>query len=328
MGVTIGIPRGLFYYVYYPLWKSFFDYLSIDTITSVSTNKEILNKGVQYAVDDICVSVKCYHGHVKTLLEKDAIDYVFVPRVVTEERGKFSCPKLIALPDLMKNAFINYKDKIMDVSFHFGYRTKAIFNEFLIMGRKLGFTDVKIKSAFKHAYRSYEQFIKLKMNGYNFLQALDIWNGKKVDKTRDNDILVGISGFPYDVYDDFLNGGLLSKFEALSVDFISSDMVPSNILKKQTRKLPKDLFWPQSNIALKAGLYFLHRDDIQGVIILSSFGCGLSAIYTRLLELYNKRVTKKPLMLITIDEQTGDAGLQTRVEAFVDMIRMKRGELQ
>ncbi len=327
MSITIGIPRGLYYYVYYPLWKSFFDYLSINTLTSIPTNKEILNEGVKYSVDDICVSVKTYHGHVKTLLDNEDVDYVFVPRVVTEEKGKHSCPKLIALPDLMKNAFIKYKQKIMEGNFHFGYKTKILLSEFLEIGRKLGIDDKRIKKAFKYASKSYKYFLSLKFKGYNSLEAIDLWEGRKLEEREKSDILVGVSGFPYDVYDDFLNGGLLTKLKSLSVDFISSDMVPEHIIKRQTKKLPKDLFWHQSNLALKAGLYFLGRQDIQGVIVISSFGCGLSAIYTRLLELYNKRVTKKPLMVITIDEQTGDAGLQTRVEAFVDMIRMKRGEL-
>ncbi len=327
MSITIGIPQGLFYYVYYPLWKSFFDSLSVDTITSIPTNKEILNNGVKYSVDDICVSVKAYHGHVKSLLDNPHVDYVFVPRVVTEAKGKHSCPKLIALPDLMKNAFMDYKDRILEGDFHFGYKPKVVFNEFLEIGRNLGVADKKIKKAYRYAEKSFKRFLNLKLKGYNFLQALDLWEGKEIEKKEKNDILIGISGFPYDVYDDFLNGGLLTKLDSLSVDFISSDMIPTHIMNKQTRKLPKDLFWHQSNVALKGGIYFLEREDIQGVIVISSFGCGLSAVYTRLLELYNKRRTKKPLMIITIDEQTGDAGHQTRVEAFVDMIRMKRGEL-
>ncbi len=327
MSLTVGIPRGLYYYVYYPLWKSFFDYLSIDTIISIPTNKKILDEGVKYSVDDICVSVKCYHGHVKYLLDNKKVDFVFVPRIIAEEKKKHSCPKLIALPDLIKNAFINYKEKILEGDFYFGYKVKLLFNEFLNIGRKLGIPDGEVKKAFRYAQFSFKKFLNLKARGYNFLQSLDVWEGKELKSTEKSDILVGIAGFPYDVYDEFLNGGLLLKLETLSVDFITSDMVSSTILKKQTKRLPKDLFWYQSNQALKAGIYFLHREDIQGVIVISSFGCGLSAIYTRLLELYNKKTVRKPLMIITIDEQTGDAGLQTRVEAFVDMIRMKRGDL-
>ena len=327
MDITIGIPRGLYYYVYYPLWKSFFDYLSIKTVTSIPTNKEILNEGIKYSVDDICVSVKCYHGHVKKLLDNKNIDYVFIPRVITESKGKHSCPKLIALPDLMKNAFINYKNKIIEGDFYIGQKEKKLLNEFLKIGRNFDIEDKEIKNAYRYAKNSFKKFLNLKLNGHNFLQALDLWEGKDIDQGEKSDLLIGIVGFPYDIYDDFLNGGLLEKLKTLSVDFIVSDMIPQFILRKQTKKIPKDLFWHQSNVALKAGLYFLAKKEIQGIIVLSSFGCGLSAIYTRLLELYNKKTVKKPLMIITIDEQTGDAGLQTRVEAFVDMIRMKLGEL-
>ena len=45
--MTIGIPKSLLYHRYNTLWESFFEYLDIDTITSPSTNKEILEEGIK-----------------------------------------------------------------------------------------------------------------------------------------------------------------------------------------------------------------------------------------------------------------------------------------
>jgi len=38
-----------------------------------------------------------------------------------------------------------------------------------------------------------------------------------------------------------------------------------------------------------------------------------------------KKGQKKPLMHIVIDEHTGEAGIITRLEAFIDLLRIKKG---
>lgn len=43
--MKIGIPKGLLYYRYETLWKTFFSELGIDYIVSPDTNKEIMNSG-------------------------------------------------------------------------------------------------------------------------------------------------------------------------------------------------------------------------------------------------------------------------------------------
>ncbi len=77
--MTIGIPKSLLYHRYNTLWESFFEYLDIDTITSPSTNKEILEEGIKYANDEACLSLKIYLGHIKYLANK--CDYILIPRI-------------------------------------------------------------------------------------------------------------------------------------------------------------------------------------------------------------------------------------------------------
>jgi predicted nucleotide-binding protein (sugar kinase/HSP70/actin superfamily) len=80
MPVRVGIPRYLSFYSYYPLWKTFFEELGLDVITSSPTNQQILNAGVAEAVNDACIPIKLYHGHVMEI--KDQVDMLFVPRFV------------------------------------------------------------------------------------------------------------------------------------------------------------------------------------------------------------------------------------------------------
>jgi len=60
----IGIPRGLFYYQYFPLWDVFFKELGAEVVLSGTTNKKIFNDGVMVCNDQTCIPVKTFFGHV------------------------------------------------------------------------------------------------------------------------------------------------------------------------------------------------------------------------------------------------------------------------
>ena len=62
--VKVGIPRALWYYKYFPLWESFFKDLGAEIIVSPVTNKNILDQGVKLIVDEACLPVKVFFGHV------------------------------------------------------------------------------------------------------------------------------------------------------------------------------------------------------------------------------------------------------------------------
>ncbi|MCX5642886.1 MAG: acyl-CoA dehydratase activase-related protein [Candidatus Omnitrophica bacterium] len=98
---TIGIPRGLLYYKYFPLWKAFFEKLNYRVVESEKTNTGTLKEGSRYAIDEICIPLKVYYGHVVNLTGKE-IDYLFVPRYISITSGTYMCPKFLGLPDLIR----------------------------------------------------------------------------------------------------------------------------------------------------------------------------------------------------------------------------------
>ncbi len=327
--MKIGIPRGLYFYVYYPLWYGFFTSLGHDVILSMPTNKEILNTGVSSAVDDICISVKVYHGHVKHLLGKKDVDHVFVPRIVSEDKYKYTCPKLAAMPDLIKSAFRKNEKKLLSVVMYMNQGKKALHEAFSEVGKKIGENDDrKIKKALKAGIELQDKATMCLRKEHNFLevvssiQNLDSLLEKPVKKER---YTVALAGFPYDVYDGYMNGDVIKRLQDTNMRVVVTDMLEPKLYKHYTKYMIKDLFWHQANVAAKGGMYYMDSKDIDGVITISSFNCGISAVYEKLLDLYSKE-TGKPLMHIVVDEQTGDAGLVTRIEAFLDLIRVKRGD--
>lgn len=326
--MKIGIPRGLYFYVYYPMWYGFFGSLGHDMVLSVPTNKTILNLGVSNAVDDICISVKVYHGHVKYLLDKKDVDYVFVPRVVSEDKYKYTCSKLAAMPDLIKSAFSKDADRILSVNMYMNQGRKPLFDAFGEIGRKLGASAKSVRKAVKEAVIYQEKATNCLRNGHNFIEV--VRNIRNLDDLLDKPVKerqykVALAGFPYDIYDSYMNGDVIKRLEEADVRVVVTDMLNPKVYKKYTKYMIKDLFWYQANVAAKGGMCYMDSPDIDGVITISSFNCGIGAIYEKLLDLYSKE-TGKPLMHIVVDEQTGDAGLVTRIEAFIDLIRVKKGD--
>ena len=80
MSIKVGIPRGMFYFDYYFCGKIFQQsWCGCNYFTK--TNKDILNKGVELCVDEACLPIKIYHGHVDYL--KDKVDYIFIPKMTS-----------------------------------------------------------------------------------------------------------------------------------------------------------------------------------------------------------------------------------------------------
>ena len=95
--MLVGIPKGLLYYNYYPFYQRFFTELGAEIIVSPDTNKQILNDGIKYCVDEACLPVKIFHGHVSYL--KDKCDVILLPRIIQIRKREYICPKFCGLPD-------------------------------------------------------------------------------------------------------------------------------------------------------------------------------------------------------------------------------------
>ena len=99
----VGIPRALHYYRYFPFWKKLLEELGAEIVLSPPTNKSIVEEGVQHGFGELCIPVKIYYGHVMRLLsDHPDLDYLFVPRYVSEIKDSFFCPKFLSLPDVIK----------------------------------------------------------------------------------------------------------------------------------------------------------------------------------------------------------------------------------
>jgi predicted nucleotide-binding protein (sugar kinase/HSP70/actin superfamily) len=67
----------------------------------------------------------------------------------------------------------------------------------------------------------------------------------------------------------------------------------------------------------------MHYKDIDGVILLSVYPCALDSMVNDMLMRKNE-MTKIPMLQLTLDAQSGTAGTETRLESFIDIIKMRK----
>lgn len=362
MKVKIGIPRGLFFFQYYPLWKVFLEELGLEVIVSDKTNKKIMNEGVERCVDGACLPVKVFHGHVENLI--DRVDCLFIPRFTSVTRKEYVCPKFGGLPDMIRNSFTGLPE-IIDTEVNLRESKKNAIKSAIEIGEYFTRDKEKIRKAYEKALGVYRQFrmglkadsapdeiwencddciAKCKMkceiqrneSGTAIRTGMEnnaeTWPGIKSNRgiTSNTGMQPGrnvprilLIGHCYNLYDRYVNMNIIGKLKKLGTEIITIDMINGQVICEKSALLHKRMFWFFGTKAMGTVFHVLDRNDISGIIYVMSFGCGIDSFVCDLAERIIRRNKDIPFIVLTIDEHSGEAGLNTRLEAFVDMIKWR-----
>ncbi len=315
----VGIPRGLFYYYYYPLWKTFFTQLGAEVIVSSPTNRLITEQGIQVAVDELCLPMKVYLGHVRELCTKD-LDYLFIPRMVSIEAKSYICPKFMGVPDMVRACIPNLPG-LIDITVDLSKNDKALQRDLLEVGRLFTRKKRLVNDAYKHASQELYFCKVLAREGYTMDEAIRLWEGESFTTKKDTDLNIGILGHGYSLYDDSISMNLIKRLRNMGCKVHLPESQDRQSVEDEAATLPKRIFWTLGRKMVGSALHMAKRTDIDGIIYLACFGCGPDSLIGEIIE---RKIKDKAFMLITIDEHTGEAGLVTRLEAFCDMLQRRR----
>ncbi len=315
----VGVPSGLLYYRYFPLWKSFLEELGAEVEESGKTTKAILAAGVSKAENESCLPVKVFYGHALAL--KERVDAIFVPRLVSLEKKTHTCPKLLGLPDLVRSAGDNMPMIISPtIDFHrslwFNYR--AVYS----IGRIFTSNPFRIIRAGVHAWRRHREYQKKLAEGWEPLLAMGKEQGSPLCEGRK--LRIAVIGHHYNIFDTFTTMSLLERLKGYEADIITVDMVPDRWKEEEVKRLPKRIYWNYERELVGALLACARRQLVDGIIFIISFACGPDSMIHILCEQEKRRLGDVPMLTLVIDEHTGEAGLITRIEAFVDMLNRKK----
>lgn len=295
--MRVGIPKGLLYNKYHPFLITFFKELGAEVVVSENTNKKILDLGVKYAVDEACLPIKIFHGHVAVL--KDKCDIIVIPRIMQLKKDEYICPKFCGLPEMVLNSIDNMPSAITEPIYAF--TKKKLYNWAKSAGKKVNCNSFKIKNAFMKAYEEQLQYSTGILNeGY--------------------EIKIALVGHPYNIYDNFINMNLIPKLNKMGVGVETMEFTNEFLISLEINNLYKRPFWTYARENYGFAVNAANSKSADGIIYISSFNCGIDSV---IIELIKDKVGDFPFLTLKVDEHTGEAGIDTRIEAFTDMLERR-----
>jgi predicted nucleotide-binding protein (sugar kinase/HSP70/actin superfamily) len=268
----VGLPRGLFYCYYYPLWKTFFEDLGAELISSPPTNHKTVEQGVDAAVDEACFPVKVYFGHVRALCAAD-LDYLFIPRMVSVEARSYICPKFMGMPDMIKAAIPNlpaFLTPVVDLS----KNDRALEKEILRVGKLFVRRQRRITDAYQHGLEELHRCRQWAADGYTPTEAIEIWEGRTITLPEGGDLRIGLLGHGYSLYDRLISLNLVQRLREMGCCVHTVEMMAAEAVEQQAATMPKRIFWTLGRKNLGSALHMKEAQDIDGIIYLACFGCG------------------------------------------------------
>lgn len=239
-------------------------------------------------------------GHVDYL--KDKVDYILIPRIETLKTNEKMCTNFLCLYDLVNNTFddINILHYNVDIE-----KGLTLEEAFLTIGKELNLGYLQVLNA-------YEQAIQKQKEVY-------IRKQKAIKKLLEHDNLkILIAAHSYNIEDEQIGKPIINYLKKEEIIPIPTNFYGSDY-KCDCASISKTIYWTY-NKQIMTAINKL-KDKVDGIILLSTFPCGPDSLCN---ELIIRRVKNIPILYITIDDSDSMTGLITRLESFIDIIKLKK----
>ena len=297
--MTIGLLKALLYYRYGALWQAFFERLGCRVVISEDTNQIIMAEGIRQSVGECCLPVKVFLGHVASLAGR--CDSIFIPRHERCCKGEEFCVRFWGLPDIARNTFPDLP--ILSCS-----RRGSELACFLELGTALGKSWAETWRAYQFAQKA-QQRLDEELAQQQRATLTASGSGPRVL----------LAAQPYIAHDPYIGGPLVRRIREQGAVPVFADRCDRDRCHALSRQISDDLYWMMNKEVI--GAIPLLQSEVDGVILVTAFPCGTDSLVN---ELLLRRVRYLPLSHIVLDEQQGDAGLRTRIECFLDILRQRR----
>lgn len=299
--MTVGIPGALGYHRYGVLWETFFRELGVPYVVSDSANFGRLSEGAKHTADESCLPLKIYMGHVSSLLERS--DLILVPYFRKLGPDDEFCVRFWGLYDMVQNTFEGVK--LLTYPLLSG-RAAHRLSGFVQMGAAIEKDPLSSARAYYRALRQQQRADIDRMA-----------RGQEVLSGAGPKILLAAQ--PYVAYDPMLGGTVARLICAHGALPLFSDAWNRDVCRNRSRELSPSLYWTTNREIM--GAILQAKNQVDGVILLSAFPCGSDCLTN---ELILRRVHDLPIIQIVLDDSQGMAGLETRVESFLDMVVQRK----
>ncbi|MGA2298834.1 MAG: acyl-CoA dehydratase activase, partial [FCB group bacterium] len=311
---SVGINLSFHTHTIYPLYYNFFTKLGFKVILSDTVNEEGLEREI---------SSFCYPGQLSLCLFKDLLnknpDYFFVPEIFEMyvedseyQRLDFNCTCVFVSgePFYLKQAFKDYElnGRLITPFFNFGNGFAKEEKVFFEVAKQMGVEDEKkVKDALDFALKMQDEYNKeLFSMGVEFLEFLE---------NNPEEIAIVLVGRPYNAFTETANKGIPQKVASRGVY-----VVPFDMFDYRMEKIDDNQYWEGGKKILKVAQLIKRHPQLYATYV-SNYSCGPDSM---LMTTFRTLMGTKPYLTLELDGHTADAGINTRIDAALDIIKNYR----
>ncbi len=312
-GKTIGINRSLLVHTLFPLYYNFFHQLGLEVVlpgsldAAAPTGRLPLVAAVVKKDSAFCYPVNLAHEYFKELLRIDP-DYLFLPHVkgmpvVNGIPISLACPIVQGESYYLRTTFeVTRPERILAPVLDFSQGYDKIPEVFVEIGAQLGCDRQRSLAAYRYAAGMQEAFgDQCQAAGKQFLESLE-QTGEKA---------VVLFGRPYNALVKDGNMGIPEKLASRGYKVIPYDFLPLEGEAPQHK-----MYWSMGQTILKAAKLVSRHPQLFGVFV-TNFSCGPDSF---VVGYFRDIMGSKPSLTLELDSHTADAGIDTRIDAFIDVI--------
>lgn len=312
----IGINRSFLTNTYYPLYSTFFSTLGLEPVLPDLPSQE----GIDKRNAAFCYPGELSHGFFFTLLEmEDPPEYIFLPHfkavaVPDDHPRSVVCPLVQGEPFYLKAAF---QEKISELE----QRGTTVLTPLIdLTGGLSGARGALIGTAKqmgigrKEAEAAFQAAVKQQLA----CQAEMTSMGEKVLRELEADpekMAVVLFSRSYNGFVEEAHMGIPHKLASRGVSVIPYDFLPIN-----DEATKPHMYWGMGRLILKAAKIVKDHPQLFGTYI-TNFSCGPDSF---ILGYFRELMDRKPSLTLELDSHSADAGLETRIEAFLDIVAAYR----
>ena len=314
-GPVVGIPRALAFLEVMPFWRTLVRELGGRTVLSQPTSRTLMERAADHVATDTCLPIKVVTGHVMDLIDQKP-DFVLMPVLVDRPRDeddrvmRYNCPFIQVWGHMVQAGLdprahgIEVLEPILFYAMGEGLKQRELKK----VADALGADDARLERAIEKAEAAQAEFTRrMRERGREVLA--DIPGGRAVV----------VAGRPYNACDPGLNLDLPKKLRDLGILPVPMDFLSLEQVDVQSRW--KNMFWHYGR-AILAAADIVGADDRLDLIYVSNFRCGPDSFLAKYVP---EALRGKPFLLLEFDDHSADAGVLTRIEAYLDS-RKVRGE--
>jgi predicted CoA-substrate-specific enzyme activase len=307
--LVIGVPLAFSIHSLWPFYSWFFHTLGV----KVALSTRVAPEGIARQESSYCFPAEIAHGAIQDVLDS-GVDYVFLPHFrdmpTLEDVRACTCPLTQGLPFYARHAFGLGDEgdrKMLRPLVAFGTGLDESRESFMSVAERLGFTREEGERAFDSGKRHYDRFLA----AYRSLGQKVL---REVAQNPDR-VYVALLGRPYNAFTRDANMGIPRKFVSQGVTVIPFDMI-----FEDGAEIPPNNYWYYGQQNMKAVTKIKQVDNLY-LTWISNFSCAPDSF---MLHYVRWMMGEKPYLVLEIDSHTADAGLDTRIEAFLDIVESYR----